>query len=187
MIHLNFQSIFIGPENVLWFALGVISVQVWQVIKAKYKDYKDPDHTPHPFKRVNWLYVAIAMTWMISIFIGVDNQRTYNFAANVAKDVQRCQAEFQQALKYRSDLVDSDRKLGSLWQQKTLDHLARISNPPADIARLAPEDPKRLEYDDNEDDRYFAEVTELEIQRRVNELQRQANPLPDPTCGIGVK
>ena len=184
---INFQSIFSGPENILWFVLGVVSVQVWQWIKAKYKDHLDPGHRPHPFKRVNWLYVTIAFTWMLSIFIGVDNSRTYNFAANLARDVQKCQEEFNSALRARSDLTEWDRKLGAQWQQKTLEHLDAIANPPPNIARLAPEDPQRLEYDDEQDDKYFAVVTELEIQRRVNELQRQANPLPDPTCGIVVK
>lgn len=187
MTHLNFQSIFSGPENLLWFALGVISVQVWQWVKAKYKDYIEPDKRPHPFKRVNWLYVAIAFTWMLSIFVGVDNQRTYNFAANLAKDVQRCQLEFNTALKYRADINAADRELGIKWQQATTDRASKLSNPPPNIQRMEPDDPERLEYEDEVEHDYYLIIQALEVQRQVNEMRWTSTPLPEPTCGNEVK
>jgi len=184
MTHLNFQSIFSGPENVFWFALGVVSVQVWQVIKAKYKDYQDPGHSPHPFRRINWLYVMIALIWLISIAIGVDNQRTYDYARGLARDVQQCQVEFNTALRERNRINEVDKSLSIRWQEATLKYVNSLANQPMNIARLPAEDVRRLVYENSVNDAYLRVITDLEIQRRANELQRQQTPLPEPSCGI---
>ena len=184
MTHLNFQSIFAGPENIIWFVLGMISVQVWQVIKAKYKDYKDPDHTPHPFKEVNWLYVAIAMTWMISIFIGVDNQRTYNFAANMAKQVQQCQAEFNTVLRVRSTVAEENDNWSQVQRTALGAWLHELLSPPVDIAQARfdnPNDPRVQQWTLDITRKYDAVIQKAQAEQDDN--QRTRPPLPQPTCG----
>lgn len=181
---INFQSIFTGPENILWFVLGVVSVQVWQWIKAKYKDYKDPGHSPHPFRRINWLYVVITLTWLISFAVGVDNQRTYDYARGLARDVQQCQVEFNTALRERNRINEVDKSLGIRWQEATLKYVNSLANPPMNIARLAPGDIERIIYEDSVNDAYLSVIIDLEVQRKANELERQHTPLPEPSCGI---
>ena len=184
MTHLNFQSIFSGPENVLWFVLGVISVQVWQWIKAKYKDYKDPGHSPHLFKQVNWLYVVIALTWLLSIFIGVDNQQTYTFAEKLARDTQQCQVEFNKALIANREVNTQDRNLMVEWARisfvraQQLSYLSRVYGATSDTY---------LEQKAQVDAVFFQEVQRIEQERIRNEEERAKVPYPEPSCGREVK
>lgn len=181
---INFQSIFTGPENILWFVLGVVSVQVWQCIKAKYKDHLDPGHSPHPFKRVNWLYVTIAFTWMLSIFIGVDDQRTYTFAERLARDTQACQIEFHKALIANRDINAQDRDLIVRWAKisydraQQLSYLSKVYGPTSD---------DYLKLKSQVDQEFFTEVQEIEHERLKNENERSKVPYPEPTCGKEVR
>ena len=180
---LDFSSIFSGPENVLWFVLGVLSVQAWQWIKAKWKDYKFPNNAPHPFKRVNWLYVSIALTFMITTFIGVQNQVTYDYSKNLARQVRDCQIEFNSALKARSTITDQERMLTAQWQKATLEAISAVSNLPPSVAQAGPGTSAMMDYQDKIIDRYLVKISEIELQRRVNEEIRNQVPLPEPTCG----
>lgn len=184
---INFQSISTGPENILWFVLGVVSVQVWQWIKAKYKDHQDPSHSPHPFKRVNWLYVMIAFTCLLSVFIGVDNQRTYNFASNLAKQVQQCQAEFNTALRTRSLITEENDNWSQIQRTALGSWLHELLSHPVDIAQLRYEDP-----DNPRVQQWIYDITWKydaiiqEAQEEQNENQRSRPPLSLPTCGQEV-
>lgn len=180
---LDFSSIFSGPENILWFVFGVLSVQVWQWVKAKYKNYKWPSGAPHGYKKINWLYVSIALTFMITTFIGVQNQLTYEYAKRLAQNVRSCQIEFNSALKARSDITDQDRALNAQWQKTTLKAIGAISNMPPAIAHAPIGSPAMADYEDKIFDQYFSEITEIELQRRVNEQIRSQIQLPEPGCG----
>ena len=181
---LDFSSIFSGPENVLWFVLGVLSVQAWQWIKAKWKDYKFPQNAPHPFKRVNWLYVSIALTFMITTFIGVQNQVTYDHSKNLARQVRDCQLEFNSALKARSTITDQERQINAQWKKATLKVISALSNMPPSVAQAGPNSQAMMDYKDKIIDRYLVEISDIELQRRVNEEIRNQIPLPEPTCGV---
>jgi len=181
---LNFSSIFSGPENVFWFGLGVLSAQVWQWVKAKWKDFKYPKSAPHPFKKVNWLYVAIAMTFMIATFIGVQNQVTYDHSKNLARQVRDCQIEFNSALKARSMITDQELMITAQWQKSTLKVISALSNLPLSVAQAGPASQAMMDYEDKIIDRYLVEISEIEMQRRVNEEIRNQIPLPEPTCGV---
>jgi len=180
MTHLNFQSIFSGPENIVWFVLGVISVQVWQWIKAKYKDLREPEGRPHPFKRINWLYVVIAFTWLLSLFIGVDNQRTYTFAEQLARDTRACQVEFNRALIANRELNNQDRELMVQWAKvsyeraQQLSYLSQVYGPASD---------DYLRQKAKVDSEYSQEIQDIEHQRLKNEEIRSRTPYPEPTCG----
>lgn len=185
---LNFSSIFSGPENVFWFGLGVLSVQVWQWVKAKWKDFKYPKSAPHPFKRANWLYVAIAMTWMISIFIGVDNQRTYNFASNLARQVQQCQAEFNTTLRARSVVAEENDNWSQVQRTALGNWLHELLSPPDDIAQLRYEDPSNPRVQQWVVDvtrKYDAIIQKAQAEQDLNQKERPT--LPDPTCGKPLK
>ena len=185
---LDFSSIFSGPENVLWFVLGVLSVQVWEWVKAKWKDFKYPKSAPHPFKRVNWLYVSIALTFMITTFIGVQNQVTYYYSKNLARQVRDCQIEFNSALKARSVVAEENDNWSQVQRTALGNLLHELLSPPDEIAQLLYEDPgnprvKQWVLDVTR--KYDAIIQKAQAEQDLNQKGRPT--LPPPNCGKPLK
>ena len=173
-------NLFSGPENAVWFIAGMFSVQVWQWIKAKWKDRIDPGGKPHTVKKLNWFYVWTGLVLAVIMMVGIQNQVTYTFAEQLAKDTRACQVEFNKALVANRNINAQDRDLMVRWAQITysraqqLAYLSRVYGPTSEIY---------LTQKSRVDSEYFEEVQKIEAQRLKNEEERARVPYPEPTCG----
>jgi hypothetical protein len=177
------MTLFSGPENVIWFFFGIASVEVWQWIKCKYKDRVDPEGSPHRMRKLNWFYVTMAATVLITIGIGIQNQRTYEFATNLARDTRECQIEFNRALKVRSDITTDNDKWSQVQRTALATWLHDILFPPPPYSNMAPDDPGRQAWAlvrTQEADRI---ITEAQSEQAHNQVERERNPYPEPACG----
>lgn len=177
----DFSSLFSGPENVFWFVLGIALTYAWQWIKCKWKDYRDPEGKPHIRKSINWFPVAIAFTIIITVAIGVQNQRTYDFATQLAKDTRACQVQFNEALQFNTQITRDNDRWSQIQRKALADWIHDLIFPPPNIAVLPPSDFVRQEW-------VLARTTEADRVIRNAQLEQDQNigarkPYPDPTCG----
>lgn len=172
------SQLFSGPENLFWFLSGIVSVQVWQWIKCKYKDRTDPLGAPHKMKKLNWFYVWTAVVLLIIVGVAIQGAATYTFAERLSKSVADCQVEFNQAFVDNRKINDLDRKLAFDWQKATFDRaqqLTLLAN------KLGPTSDAYLEAKALVDAQYFKNIQLIEVWRINNETNRV--PYPEPTCG----
>lgn len=173
-------NLFSGPENIFWFVAGFLSVQVWQWIKCKWKDYFDPEGAPHRMKRINWFYVWTSLVLIAIVGVGIQNQTTYTFAERLAKSVSDCQIEFNTALVANRELNSEDRKLMVAWQQATFDRAQQLTYLQQ---TYGPADDEYLRLKGRVDAEYFKDISQIEADRVKNEAERSKVPYPEPTCG----
>lgn len=88
------------------------------------------------------------------------------------------------------DLSVRQRDLFSLIDDAGAQWIDRLLNPPADIAALGPQDPRRQQYNIDATRHYFdrvgkyrAEVSKISEQQHVLAEERSKHLLPDPNCG----
>ena len=173
-------NLFSGPENVVWFVAGMFSVQLWQWIKAKWKDRKDPGGKPHTVKKLNWFYVWTGLVLAVIVMVGIQNQTTYSFAEKLAKDTRACQIEFNKALVANREINAQDRDLMVRWAQITYSRAQQLSYLAKTYGATSP---TYLDLKSKVDREYFVEVQKIEEQRLKNEADRSKVPYPEPTCG----
>jgi len=179
----DFSRLFTGPENIFWFMLGIGLTQAWQWIKCKWKDHTDPKGAPHKMKKINWFYVSIVATVAITTFIGVQNQRTYDFATKLANDTRECQIQFNTALRVRGAITQENDKLSRIQRTALADWIHDLIFPPPHIAQLPYDDPGRTEWGLTRTAQADREIRAAQEEQEENDKLRAANPYPDPECG----
>lgn len=172
---------FTGPENILWFVGGMISVQIWQWVKCKWKDHKDPKGKPHPMKKFNWFYVWTALVLMVIVGVAFQNARTYSFAEELARTTRECQIQFNEALQFNTQITRDNDRWSQIQRRALADWIHDLIFPPPNIAILAPDDPTREQW-------MLARTTEADRVIRDAQNEQDLNlkdrkPYPDPTCG----
>lgn len=174
------NSLFSGPENVIWFIAGMFSVQGWQWIKAKWKDRIDPGGKPHTVKKLNWFYVWTGLVLAVILMVGIQNYNTYTFAEKLAADTRACQIEFNKALVANREINAQDRELMVRWAQITFSRVQQLNYLSRTYGGTSE---PYLDQKAKVDAEYFDEVTRIEAQRVKNEQERAKVPYPEPTCG----
>lgn len=174
-------SIVNEPGKVFWFLAGVVSVQVWQWVKCKWKDRSDPDGAPHHMKKINsyWLAVIVVLTAVAAV--SLQNYRTYTFAEQLAKDTRACQIEFNETIRARTQISAENDRWSQLQRKALADWIHDLIFPPPHIAVLPPDSGERQEW-------VLVRTTEADriiraAQDEQDENIRNRPSYPDPTCG----
>lgn len=181
MIMNPLNSIAEEPGKIFWFLAGVLSVQVWQWIKCKWKDRHDPQGAPHKMKKLNtyWLAVVVVLTSIAAV--SLQNYKTYTFAEQLAKDTRDCQLEFNQALRVRSQITVENDTWSQIQRKALADWLHDLIFPPPYIGTLPPEHPDRQSWVLIRTAQ--ADTVIREAQEEQDKNIRERPPYPDPTCG----
>ena len=175
------NQLFTGPENILWFVIGVVSVQVWQWIKCKWKDRQDPKGKPHPMKKVNWFYVWTAFVLVVIIGVGFQNARTYSFAEELARTTRECQVEFNQALQFNANITRQNDEYSQIQRKALADWIHDLIFPPPNIAILPVDSEIRQQWNIARTTEADTVIRKAQVEQDINLKERK--PYPDPTCG----
>ncbi len=179
---------------------GVVAQRGYCWLVAWYQDRTHPlpegkHRQPAPISRV-WL--AGIATFLVFGYILVQVNQTEESYRQLGRDVAACQKAYNEVLSKRSAISQENDQL-SIEQRELLARvdtaesvwIGQLINPPADIAELELDDPRRQSW--NLDvtrvyvqraERLNAMVEEITERQRELDAQRSANPLPAPTCGL---
>ena len=157
-----------------------------------------PGGRKHHVAGINRMWLAGLVLLATLGYVLLQTGQTEAKYRGLARDVARCQTEFNTALKARSQITAENDAL-SVKQRDLLTDLAdaastlvnRQLNPPEAIAALSIDDPRRLAWNEDVTRVYFQHTTKVreqmtklhDEQARLQEDRRQ-HPLPEPTCGV---
>lgn len=155
------------------------------------------DGNPHKASGISRVWAAGLVTAAVLGYVLLQSEQTHQETVGLAKDTQRCQAEFNTALRTRFLIGEQNDKLSR--EQRALfaeiDEVTgvwinRLINPPPQIAALAINDPRRQAWDLDVTRVYFERTTKIREQVAAVAAQqdglvqeRRDHPLPEPTCG----
>lgn len=175
------NSIAEEPGKVFWFLAGVLSVQIWQWIKCKWKDRHDPQGAPHKMKKLNtyWLAVVVVLTAIAAT--SLQNYKTQTFAEQLARDTRACQIEFNETIRTRTQITAENDRWSQIQRKALADWIHDLIFPPPHIAKLSPESSERQNWVLIRTAE--ADHTIREAQAEQDENIRNRPHYPDPTCG----
>lgn len=100
-----------------------------------------------------------------------------------AQRLSSCQQEFAEVLSARSAITVENDRLSSQERTAFANWLRDLLNPPPDIAALDPNSDERQAWALQRSQFYYGQIAAAEAEQAENE--REAAPIPDPTCGRG--
>jgi len=161
-------------EGFLYFLLGFAAAYVYYYISCALKG-KAP--------KVEWRSAGVVVGVIVIIITSIQSQQAFNTAKKTAEDARRCQIEFNHALQSRTHITSENDEISQEQRRIIYDWIHDLIFPPKPWSELDPNDPQRVAYGIMRTQR-TDEVFKRSIERQ-DELQRQrdANPLPSPTCG----
>lgn len=162
------------PGGIAYFlaGFGCAFVARWAWCKVRHQELNVP-----------WRYVGIAIGVSMIVTVSLQSSQAYTTAKDTAIQVQGCQREFLAALNARSRITAENDELSQAQRRVVFDWIHDLIFPPEPYASMTTDDPRRQDYGFtltiNTDRAFRASLN------RQDELQRQrdAHPLPDPTCG----
>jgi|SRR5882757_302616 len=158
-------------------------------------------HNPKPggwrMGGVNSTYAAAAIVFGIVGYIVVSAQDTHDATVALARDVARCQIQFNSSLIARSSITAQDTDLAN--QQSDLRvrmdaarkaFLDELLNPPPNIVGLSRSDPLRDQYVMDAIRQYATwtnglstQINDVIAQRKKIQDDRESHPLTQGDCG----
>ncbi|AKF14280.1 hypothetical protein SEA_VINCENZO_18 [Mycobacterium phage Vincenzo] len=179
--------------------VGVVGQRAYAHGVAKYQDV----HHPLPSGRHRKV-PGISRVWVAGLvllatlgYVLLQTGQTEAKYRGLARSMYDCQREFNQALKARSQITTENDRIST--QQRdlftALDEAAgtlvdRQLNPPADIAALPMDSPRRLAWNEDVARVYYqrtsklrGQIADLRAEQTRLQHERAAHPLPEPTCG----
>jgi type II secretory pathway pseudopilin PulG len=170
------------PVGIVIYFLGMATACLWQIVKARWLHRKTVP--------INWNIIGIIAGVSALVFVGIQNTQ-------LAADVKACQREFNTSIRevrrinnendelsiqQRKDFLKKDDLESQMWVD--------LVNPPPEIAKLEFNNPVRQEYGISVVFRYSTTAAVYSERIRLSQQQqeelkkeREAHPLPDPTCG----
>lgn len=183
--------------KILNVLLGMLLMYVIQFGWAHYKKWRGSSRPlPKINKRVP-LWMAMVVVLAGSLFIGVQVNTTQNQVRDITIQTQDCYRQFAEAIQARSKIGAEDTAVLRKQRDALISNDAAMStwlssllNPPPEIAALPQQDQRRRDWsvavtqDFNRvmanSQRIIAEARQQEVK---SDQERQANPLPQPSCG----
>ncbi|ABD58134.1 hypothetical protein PBI_COOPER_17 [Mycobacterium phage Cooper] len=179
--------------------VGIAAQRVYAHAMCRYENahHPLPGGRRHRVVGINRMWLAGLVLVATLGYVLLQTGQTEAKYRGLARDVAKCQTEFNTALKVRSQITAENDAL-SVKQRDLLTELAdaasvlvdRQLNPPDAIAALEIDDPRRLAWNEDVTRVYFQRVTKLreeinKVHDEQTQLQkdRAKNPLPEPTCG----
>lgn len=172
-------------SGLIAFMLGVAATRVYYFVQERLEDKRDPSCAPH-HHRFRSLILLWAFIFIITGYIGFQEQVTAMTVRQLSADTASCQKQFFTALKARA--VSNDQT--DEWsRQKTLaisNWLRDILTPPADMLAMRqanPSDPRYTAWVIDTTSGYLRQIDALEKAQEDSLADRATHPLPEPTCG----
>lgn len=183
--------------GLIGFLVGVALTIVFYRLEDRYSSRHCPeDGTPKPMHKLRSIWILWAILFVVTGYIGVQEQTTANQVRHLSANTAECQKQFFTALKLRAQVNDKIQKSNNQsdeWsREKTLaisNWLRDILTPPADMLALRERDsadPKYTEWVINITQSYLHKIDILEKAQEAELADRAAHPqppLPEPTCG----
>lgn len=157
-----------------YFMVGFGSAYVAHCIRAKIR---------HRSVKIPWHLAGIAVGTFAIIIVTLQSSIAYNTAKETALQQKQCQKEFNGALQARAQVTSENDELSQQQRRIVFDWIHDLIFPPEPYASMRTDDRRRQDYGltltINTDRLFQASLA------RQDDLQRQrdAHPLPDPTCG----
>lgn len=172
-------------SGLIAFMLGVLGTRLYYLLQERWQDRCDPAHRPHHV-RLRSLTLLWALIFIITGYIGIQQQQTANQVRQLSADTSACQKEFFTVLKARAQSNDQTDE----WsREKTFaisSWLRDILFPPADMLALrekSPPDPLYTQWVIDTTSKYLNQIDTLEKAQETSLSDRAAHPLPEPSCG----
>lgn len=169
------------PDRILWFLAGMFSVQLWQWIKCKWKDRRDPKGAPHKMKKLSGYWVAVVVVLAAIAAVSMQNYQTYTFAEKLARDTRACQIEFNETIRIRTQITAENDRWSQIQRKALADWIHDLIFPPPYIASLDPESGERQDWVLIRTTEAYKVIREAQDEQDRNIRERPA--YPDPTCG----
>lgn len=195
MITSHILALFYNRQFGLGLLVGLVGMYFYQRWRCKHLDKKEP-MVKHPPPGINRMVAAALITVAMLGYILLKAQQTQDITVATNERLKTCTIQFQQSLKYRSDITSQDTELSNQISdiRSQLDDalgtfLDRRLNPPPDIAKLDANDPRRVQWKD--DITYVYAQWQRKLRDRIDQLVKErkvlldarvAHPIPDIDC-----
>lgn len=167
-------------ESLLAFIVGSAATFVFCRLKwnsmsnMPTSNNKNDTSFPHRVRNI-WLAWGVIVLAVLAIGWRQESATRHNLD---------CQRQFTEALRARSVVAQQDQQANVRAQEALQLWIFSLLNPPPDIKDLPQDDPARREWGIKLTQDYLATVDAIGKERAANEVIRQQNPLPQPTCGM---
>lgn len=172
-------------SGLIAFMLGVVAARLYYFVQERLEDKLDPSCAPH-HHRFRSLILLWSFIFIVTGFIGFQQQQTANQVRQLSADTLDCQKQFFTALKARAQSNDQTDE----WsRQKTLaisNWLRDILTPPSEMLKIredSPSDPRYTAWVIDTTSNYLRQIDALEKAQEDALADRAAHPLPEPSCG----
>lgn len=132
---------------------------------------------------VPWRYVGITVGVSVILMVSLQSSQAYNIAKESALEQKACQKEFNTALRARAQITSENDELSQTQRRIVFDWIHDLIFPPEPFASMRTDDPARQDYGlkltISTEHAFQASLDKQDVLQE----QRDAHPLPDPTCG----
>ena len=168
------------------FIGGFLAQRAWCITKAKWLDMQEPGkkHRPGGLDR-KWLAGAIALVITGSVTLTTqqtaeDTKRNFEVIAQLTRDVQDCQRQFNTVTKLNRKLTVDYNEIQARFQDAVL----KRTNDLSELQKRFPvNSPGYIEGKAIIDGVYNSIVNQIIHDRDLNNAKREATKYPEPTCG----
>lgn len=174
-------------SGLIAFVGGVVATFLYYWMKDRIADRREPnpDGTKHrtQFKSLLVLWMLV---YLVVGYIALQEQYQADKIRELSANTQRCNHEFQAALKARSEAVDETDKWSSIKTKALSDWMHDLLMPPPDIAErrtVNPNDPLVQQWGLKVTAKYDGIIQGAQEQQNASLETRRQHPLPEPTCG----
>lgn len=137
----------------------------------------------HENPAIPWRAAGIVVGIIVMLTTGFQSQYAYVTANQTAQDNKECQKQFNSALKARVKITTDNDEVSQNQRKIIFDWIHNLIFPPPPYNTMDTNDPRRQNYGlavtINTDHEFRKSLDKQEELQR----QRDAHPLPDPTCG----
>lgn len=161
-------------SGLLYFLAGFGAAYVTHCVRAKMRNRT---------VTIPWHLAGIVIGVAAIVIVTIQTQIAYTTAQETAQEVQDCQREFNAALKARSQITSENDEISQAQRLIVFQWIHNLIFPPEPYNTMTTDDPRRQAYgfsltiDTNHE--YQASLDRQDALQK----QRDAHPLPDPTCG----
>jgi hypothetical protein len=158
----------------LYFLAGFACAYLIELVAAKVRRRK---------LAIPWETGGIAIGVAAIVIVTLQTQIAYTTAKNTAVEVQRCQVEFNEALRARAKITTENDEASQDQRRIIFDWIHDLIFPPEPFSTMDTNDRRRQEYGITRTIQTEQAFQKSLAKQDVLQRQRDEHPYPDPTCG----
>lgn len=183
----SFTDQLVSAQFVIGFLAGLAAY--W--VKCRIYDYLLYRRTHERRRtRLNPVWIAGGLTALLLAYIMASTQATANRTQQIIADartfsvqVQDCQRQFNDALQNRAAITSENDELSQQQRRIIFDWIHDLIFPPKPYSDMPANDPQRRDYQLTRTIETERKLQDSLNRQDVLQKQRDAHPLPNPTCG----